>query len=96
MVVDRDEDGEAEEAVEEVTEGEVELKNGGAAPEVSKPLPVSQSAVEDGQEGEEVTTATYQDHQEDVEHSQDPVGVLSEHLRLAALSLLVETVIVRV
>ena len=37
MVVDREQDWEAEEAVEEVTEGEVELEHGGAAPQVGKP-----------------------------------------------------------
>ena len=37
MVVDREKDWEAEEAVEEVTEGEVELEHGGAAPQVGKP-----------------------------------------------------------
>ena len=70
----------------------MELEDRGAAPEVAKPRPVPQSAVEDGQEGEQVATAAYQDDQEDVEDGQDPDGVLSQDLRLATLSLLVETV----
>ena len=45
----------------------MELEDRGAAPEVVEPRPVPQSAVEDGQEGEKVATAAYQDDQEDVE-----------------------------
>ena len=39
----------------------MELEDGGAGPEVTEPRPVSQSAVEDGQEGQEVPPTTYQE-----------------------------------
>ena len=49
---------------------------------------MSQSAVEDGQEGQEVTAASYQDDEEDVEDGRHPGGLLSQHLGLTALSVL--------